>query len=100
MSSVLGVYLFVCVPTIMAFGQPKGAILGHFAQFFNYVGAVGIVIHVLCALPIVLNLVFNTYPFTQIEAMKTRNVTSLLIRFAVLFVAWLIPELASQLGAL
>jgi len=101
MSCVLCIYVIVCIPTIMAFGQPEGGgFLGNFAKFFLYFGAVGIVVHVLCALPIIFNLVFTTYPFTQIEAMKTMNPLSLLIRFMVLAFAWIIPEVASVLGAL
>lgn len=75
-------------------------LLGRLNTVLLHIGSVGIVVHVFIALPIVLNVLYNTMSLTVLPLMKTRSVTSLTIRFVVLGLAFLVPLVFGKLGAL
>lgn len=100
MTAVTTIYVVTCIPAILAFGQPSGTLLADVAKVFLYIGSASVVIHVIVALPIVLNIFFNTCGLTILPFMEKMGVASLGVRFAVLFLAYLVPMVFSQLGGL
>lgn len=100
MTFVTATYVIVAIPTILAFGQPQETLLGDVNIVLLYIGSAGIVVHVFIALPIVLNVLYNTMSLTVLPLMKTRSVMSLAIRFVVLGLAFLVPLVFGKLGAL
>jgi len=100
MTFVTVVYVLVSIPPILAFGQPGGTLLADVNQFFLYIGSAGIVVHVFIALPIILNVFYNTMALTVLPMMKTRSPISVLIRFVVLALAFVVPLVFGKLGAL
>lgn len=100
MTIVTLVYIIVCIPTILAFGEPAGALLQNVEPVLLYLGAAGVVVHVFIALPLVLNVFYNTCALTILPIMKTRSVASVSIRFAVVVCCVLLPMIFAKLGAL
>jgi len=100
LTCVMMVYLTVCVPTIIAFGQPSTELLAELHPGFLYVGSAALVVHVFIVLPLSLNVFFKTASLTVLPVLKTCNIVSLLVRFAVLAVAFAIPMVFAKFGPL
>jgi len=100
MTFVTAAYVVVAIPTIFAFGTPSEELLGDLKPVLLYIGSASIVVHVFIALPIVLNVLYNTMSLTVLPLMKTRSVSSVAVRFVVLGLAFLVPLVFSKLGAL
>merc|ERR1712110_1357998 len=52
MTLVTLIYTLVCIPTILAFGQPPEALLSKVNPVLLYMRAMGVVVHVFIALPL------------------------------------------------
>jgi len=97
---VMLVYAVACIPAIIAFGQPSDELLKDLQLGFLYLGSAAVVVHVLIALPGYLNVFFNCLSVTILPIMTTITPTSLLIRFAILVLAYIVPMIFSNVGGL
>jgi len=100
MTLVTLIYTLVCIPTTLAFGQPPDALLYNVNPVLLYMGAMGVVVHVFIALPLVLNVFFNTFARTILPVMETRSATSVFIRFTIVCCCLVIPMIFAKLSAL
>merc|ERR1712107_738394 len=81
MTLVTVIYVVVCIPCLLSYGTPDEHLLDFVKPFFSYTGSAGIIVHVFIALPLVLNVVFNTLSLTILPVMKTKSLLSIMSRF-------------------